>query len=62
MHLCREITSFTLRDVSVRHNVKAHWPGAAASDGPTATKLNRLLPVQCSEKFGSITTQQGKRI
>ena len=31
---------------------KAHWPGAAASDIPIETRLNRLLPVQCSKKLG----------
>jgi len=30
---------------------KAHWPGAAASDLAIETKLNRLLPVQCSGKL-----------
>ena len=30
---------------------KAHWPGAAASALHIETKLNRLLPVQCSEKL-----------
>jgi hypothetical protein len=32
-------------------NAEAHWPGAAASDVPVGTKLNRLLPVQCSAKL-----------
>jgi hypothetical protein len=33
-------------------NVEAHWPGAAASGVAIGTKLNRLLPVQCSAKLG----------
>src|ERR1035437_2771013 len=32
---------------------KAHWPGAAASDVAMGTKLNRLLPVQWSEKLAA---------
>jgi hypothetical protein len=32
---------------------KAHWPGAAARALAIGTKLNRLLPVQCSEKLCS---------
>src|ERR1035441_4459075 len=32
---------------------KAHWRGAAASAVAIETRLNRLLPVQCSEKFGA---------
>ena len=33
-------------------NVEAHWPGTAASGVAIGTKLNRLLPVQCSAKLG----------
>jgi hypothetical protein len=34
----------------------AHWPGAAASDVAIGTKLNRLLPVQCSAKLANRLT------
>jgi len=41
---------------------KAHWRGAAASGVAIEAKLNRLLPVQCSAKFGkdiSLITSRG---
>jgi hypothetical protein len=37
---------------------KAHWPGAAASDVAITTKLERLLPVQCSEKYAEAFSLQ----
>ena len=33
-------------------NAKLHWPGAAASGVAVTTRLNRLLPAQCSAKLG----------
>ena len=33
---------------------KARWPGAAAKAITIANKLNRLLPVQCSEKLSGV--------
>ena len=33
---------------------KAHWPGAAATGVAIEAKLNRLLPVQCSDSLGGV--------
>ena len=42
-------------------NDEAHWPGAAASAVRIETGLNRLLPVQCSEKLCGLAIAQGLR-
>jgi hypothetical protein len=48
----RAKSSSTLKAVAPTR--KAHWPGAPASEVPTESKLNRLLPVQRSGKVGRI--------
>ena len=49
---------WTIKDVRVNRagqevavQRKAHWPGAVLSAVPIVSRLNRLLPVQCSEKL-----------
>jgi hypothetical protein len=33
---------------------EAHWPGAAVGDVAIGTRLNRLLPIQCSGKLDNV--------